>query len=163
MMIKKALYSVIFFLMTVSVAHAAESLSAHQDLVGPVSESDLLVLDAFAASYKTAIISEQEVQLLTSIDSAISLRVLFGTWCHDSVREVPKLIKLIELAENPNLSLRLTAISRDKLEPSAVVARYGLEFTPTLVVLKDKKEVGRIIEQPDANWASDIIALIQQH
>ncbi|BFM13404.1 hypothetical protein R50072_35570 [Simiduia litorea] len=163
MMIKKALYGVVFFLMTLSVVHAAESLSDQEDLVGPVSASNLLMLDAFSASYEAAIISEQEITSLASIDAAVTLRVLFGTWCHDSVREVPKLIKLIELAENPNLSLQLTAISRDKLEPSADVARYGLKFTPTLVVLKDKKDIGRIIEQPETNWAGDIIALIQQH
>jgi len=162
-MIIKASQSIVLLLATFSLALAAELPALEKDLIGPVSASTLLTLDAFSNQYAVAPISSREVNALASIDSDISLRLLFGSWCHDSVREVPRLIKLIELAGNSKLSLQLTAVSRDKLEPSAVVERFALKFTPTLVVLKDNEEIGRIIEQPNINWAADIVALVQQH
>lgn len=86
----------------------------------------------------------------------LELVVLFGTWCHDSVREVPRLMALVQA-----LGLKATyfAVSRDKEEPMVVVERYHLRHTPTVVVLRNGEEIGRIVERPHTNWLEDLQAL----
>ncbi|AFU99477.1 thioredoxin family protein [Simiduia agarivorans] len=124
-------------------------------LIGEVSAQAILSLPAFERHYaqsEPVLLDEELRAFLTGAE----LVVLFGTWCHDSEREVPRLMRVLEQGD---FSVRYIAISRDKSEPMVAVERHQLQFTPTLVVYHNGVEAGRIIETPEHTWLEDLRAL----
>ena len=81
--------------------------------------------------------------------------VLFGTWCHDSEREVPRLLKLLDQSEVDLQSLTLFAVDRNKTDPDGFAARLELQYTPTIIVSEDGREIARIVERPIKGLATD--------
>ena len=75
----------------------------------------------------------------------ISVVIMFGTWCHDSKREVPKMLRILDSAGVGTEKISLIGVDTKKAEPKGREKLYNLRNTPTLILLKNGKEVGRII------------------
>lgn len=90
------------------------------------------------------------------------LLVMFGTWCHDSEREIPRLLKLLDVSDVELKSLTLLAVDKNKQEPTGKAKRWRLKYTPTIVVTEGEKELGRIIEKPRVSLASDLADIVNQ-
>ena len=84
---------------------------------------------------------------------------MFGTWCHDSQREVPRLLKTFDLSGLEVPKLTLVAVDRKKTDPLGLAKQYGLRYTPTFILLNDGKELGRVIERPKTGLTQDLKAL----
>jgi thiol-disulfide isomerase/thioredoxin len=91
----------------------------------------------------------------------ITIRMVLGTWCPDSRREVPHFIRVLD--EIGFDMERLTIISVDgyKKAPGIDIAEWDVEFVPTMVVYKDAQELGRIIEYPMESLEKDLLLMIQ--
>ena len=89
----------------------------------------------------------------------VSVLLFFGTWCHDSEREVPRLVKLLETAGLSEDKLTLIALDYRKREPKGRAAKFNVRFTPTAIFLRDGEEVGRIVERPNTSLHEDIKAM----
>jgi thiol-disulfide isomerase/thioredoxin len=76
------------------------------------------------------------------------VRVLFGTWCHDSQREIPKLLRMLEDINLKPEKISLIALDYDKNEPLNRGEMLGVKRTPTIIFYKDEIEIGRIEETP---------------
>ena len=64
--------------------------------LGVISESQLLSgYDIFNEKFQTFSISEEDKDIIAQWPETLQIDVYFGTWCHDSEREVPKLLKLL--------------------------------------------------------------------
>jgi len=126
-------------------------------------ESDTLFNNhqQFLNNYQSAQITEAERALVESWPSDIEFNVYFGTWCHDSEREVPKLLKL--LSYNKTLTISLIGLDYKKTEPNGGAKANGVQFTPTIIVTRAGKELGRIVEQPAVSLVSDIHQIIKKH
>ena len=135
-------------------ADAAEITTS--DAEGVISTDALLKqYPPFAAEYARyqpdAIAIEQMQRL-----QGLQLVVLFGTWCHDSEREVPRLLKLLQQVNIATDNLQLQAVNRQKQHPQQLHSHYNLKYTPTIIVLQNGKELGRIIERPQQSLAEDL-------
>ncbi len=89
----------------------------------------------------------------------ISVVIMFGTWCHDSKREVPKMLRILDSAGVGIEQISLIGVDTNKAEPEGREKLYNLRNTPTLILLKNGKEVGRIIERPNVSLEADLIGL----
>ena len=89
----------------------------------------------------------------------ISVVIMFGTWCHDSKREVPKMLRILDSAGVRPEQISLIGVDTKKAEPKGREKLYNLRNTPTLILLKNGKEVGRIIERPNVSLEADLIGL----
>lgn len=107
----------------------------------------------FAQGYKAF-----EPELLVLPDD-VSVLLFFGTWCHDSEREVPRLLKLLETAGLNEENLALIALDYRKRDPQGRAAEYGVRYTPTAIFMRDGVEVGRIVERPSLSLREDIKAM----
>ncbi len=87
--------------------------------------------------------------------------IFAGSWCHDSQVGVPEIYKLAEEANIPEKEILLYGVDRDKREPSGTAEKYKIEKVPTLVVLKNGKEIGRIIEYPVKSWDEDLYNILK--
>ena len=90
----------------------------------------------------------------------ISVVIMFGTWCHDSKREVPRMLRILDSAGVGTEQLSLIGVDINKTEPKGREKLYNLRNTPTLILLKNGKEVGRIIERPNVSLEADLIGLM---
>jgi len=90
----------------------------------------------------------------------VSIKIIFGTWCGDSRRELPRFYKIADEANIPDNIESLTAIdtkrsSRDKKLDS-------VEFTriPTFIFYKNGKEIGRIVESTKESLEKDMLSIL---
>jgi thioredoxin 1 len=143
---------------------AAEHNGKDEDVAqaeGQISADALLAqYPLFAAEYAAYTVSAADIALMQSLHDA-SLLVLFGSWCSDSQREVPRLLKLLKQSGVALKSLQLEAVNRQKIHPDGLHDSYNLRFTPTIIVLRDGKELGRIIEQPQQSLAEDLAGIVR--
>jgi|ERR1043165_1086868 thiol-disulfide isomerase/thioredoxin len=82
--------------------------------------------------------------------------VILGTWCSDSQREFPRLVKILEAANFPLERLHLYGVNKKKTLPAKIVKRYGITNVPTIIVWDGKDEVGRITEKPKISLEQDL-------
>lgn len=95
--------------------------------------------------------------------STYSMTVFVGTWCGDSHREFPRLIKILE-ATNYNLGkMEIIAVNRKKESPNGEEGIYNIQRVPTIILKKYGKEVGRIIESPETGYLErDLLNIIKK-
>jgi thiol-disulfide isomerase/thioredoxin len=93
-------------------------------------------------------------------DDDINVVVFFGTWCHDSKRELPKALKIFNKIGINDENIELVAVGFDKKEPLGRAAKLNLMYTPTLIFFRGSKEIGRIIEKPVLTLEKDIELII---
>ena len=100
------------------------------------------------------------LQLNTVKYDDINVVVFFGTWCHDSKRELPKALKIFNKIGINDENIELVAVGLDKKEPLGRAAKLNLMYTPTLIFFRGSKEIGRIIEKPVISLEKDIELII---
>lgn len=88
------------------------------------------------------------VQRLRAIDAPVRLEVVLATWCGDSRQHVPRLLKAIERAGNPNITVELTGIGPEFVSPMDVVQNANITNVPTVIVHRGDQEIGRFVETP---------------
>lgn len=130
------------------------------DHIGKISAKYLLATyPAFAEEYENFEPNSAQLRDIQAL-AGKDVVTLFGTWCHDSEREVPRLLKLLELGNVQVKQLTLIAVSRQKEDPDGYSEKYELKYTPTIVISDDGAEVARVIERPKGNLAGDMASQI---
>ena len=129
-------------------------------LVGKISADELLSTQkSFLAPYEQFTVSSQDTLLVNQWPSTLHVEVFFGSWCHDSQREVPKLLKLLE--HNLSITKSLIALDYQKSDPEGVAKQKAIKYTPTIILYKNNQEIGRIIERPNKSLVEDIDEMIK--
>jgi hypothetical protein len=101
---------------------------------------------------------------LTEFDkSGISIKVVMGTWCPDSRREVPRFMKILTLIEFPLGEVTFIGVDNAKLSPVGEYEGLGIQRVPTFIVYKNKIESGRIIENPVASLEQDLLDILKRN
>ncbi|MEM8928797.1 MAG: thioredoxin family protein [Bacteroidota bacterium] len=90
--------------------------------------------------------------------------LFLGTWCGDSKREVPRILKILEAADFPKEQLRIVALDRrkDRYKKGLYGEEKGwnIKRVPTLILLKNGTEVNRIVERPVDTLEEDLLAIL---
>ena len=126
--------------------------------LGDISQTELLERhEVFKRNYDA-----YEVKAgIDRLPADLEVKILFGTWCHDSEREVPRMLKLLEASGVREENISLISLDIRKEEPEGRAKALGVRFTPTFIFLSGGTELGRIIERPIVNLAQDLTALVQ--
>jgi thiol-disulfide isomerase/thioredoxin len=132
---------------------------------GPVTFDDISHVSAFhleaaAGDYNP---KNKAIKALSNELAGYKLLVFLGTWCEDSHRMIPQLYKVLKLANYPMENLSLDALDRDKLDKNGKAPPYEITRVPTIVVLKNGTEIGRITEMPDKSVEQDLLKIINHH
>lgn len=77
---------------------------------------------------------------------SIQLLVFMGTWCEDSQFIIPKFFMLTDAVNFPDSSITLIGVDRNKKTLSHLTEALGITNVPTIMVMKDGKEIGRVVE-----------------
>jgi thiol-disulfide isomerase/thioredoxin len=89
-----------------------------------------------------------------------NVTLLFGTWCGDSRYYIPKLLKTLSVADNKRLHVTLIGIDNQFREPVDTVQPRALTNVPTVIVERDGREIGRIVETPATTTFEEDLAAI---
>jgi len=102
--------------------------------------------------------------LRAAVRDDLSVTVFLGTWCGDSRREVPRLLKVLEAVGLPEDRVRLVAVDNapDAIKRSPDGEEVGLEIyrVPTAILLRDGREVSRLVEHPVRSVERDLLAML---
>lgn len=101
--------------------------------------------------------------LLTKIKPLLNnkkVTLIMGTWCEDSQREVPGMIKILTEAGYPTSSMDIIAVDEDKTTPGKLEKAFELFNVPTLIFSENGTEINRIVEFPINGLEQDILAIL---
>lgn len=102
------------------------------------------------------------ISKLNPLISGITIKVVLGTWCSDSQREVPRFLKIMSLLEiNERMAIELICVNRSKTAVEVGVTEGYVEFVPTFIVSRNNVELGRIIETPTKTLEEDLYNLLK--
>lgn len=94
--------------------------------------------------------------------AGIEIRIVLGTWCGDSRREVPRFIRILELIHFPSNRLDIICVNRGKTAEDVGIGKGYVDFVPTFIVTHDGEEIGRIIEEPTESLEKDLLAIVKR-
>ena len=77
---------------------------------------------------------------------SVQLVVFMGTWCEDSQFIIPKFFMLTDAAAFPANRITLIGVDRSKKTLSHLTEALGIINVPTIMVMKNGKEMGRVVE-----------------
>ena len=112
----------------------------------------------FSAKLPDYQVNQEDIVKLNAIKQEFDVIALFGTWCHDSEREVPHLLKALQSYQQVNVTL--IALDFNKKDPQGRAQKMKVKYTPTFVVYLAGKEIGRIVERPNQSLVDDISLMI---
>ena len=95
--------------------------------------------------------------------NSYNLVVFLGTWCEDSHREVPRLIKILDALKYNTEKMQIIAVNRKKESPAGEEGLYNITRVPTIIVKKYGKEIGRITEMPETGFLEkDLLNILKK-
>jgi hypothetical protein len=133
-------------------------IAPHQSKAGPMTIDELWatapVWRAIADVYEP---DGAIVERLKAIDKPVRLEIVMATWCGDSRQHVPRLLKSVARAANPNITVELIGIDANFLQPTDVIAGRNITNVPTVIVSSADRgvELGRFVETPAAATVED--------
>ncbi len=139
-----------------------------QFLVGPITMEGLQTEPYnawFQPNYDNYAVDRSLVKMIKKALKTYQLTLFLGTWCGDSKRETPRILKILQEAKFPMENLKIIALDRRKgfykKSPSGEEKGLNIIKVPTLVFLKNGKEVSRIVESPIASLEEDMLSILK--
>ncbi len=93
----------------------------------------------------------------------VNIKVVMGTWCSDSRREVPRFFKILDAMNYPSEKVKIICVDEDKKTKGDELNGLKIELVPTIIFYKDGNELGRIIESPRDTLEKDMIKILTAH
>jgi thiol-disulfide isomerase/thioredoxin len=92
--------------------------------------------------------------------SGITIKIVLGTWCPDSRREVPRFMRIIEAIGFPADQMEFIGVDNVKISPIENYEALGIERVPTFIFFRNNVEAGRIIENPVSSLEQDMLDIL---
>lgn len=86
------------------------------------------------------------VEQLKEKKDSIRLVLFGGTWCHDTQNILPKYFSVMQAAGFPDDRLTVVIVDRNKKTIGDLQKPFNVTNVPTLIIMKNGKEEGRIVE-----------------
>ena len=118
-------------------------------LKGIITRKDLATDTAFswfADNQKGYTPNATALELLKKNAKDLQFIVFSGTWCGDSKTIVPKFYALADAAGLTDDHITLIGTDRSKKSLGHITEAMNIVSVPTIVVMKDGKELGRVVE-----------------
>jgi thiol-disulfide isomerase/thioredoxin len=93
----------------------------------------------------------------------IQFVVFGGTWCEDTQFILPKFFKLQEKSGVPDNTVTFFAVNRAKKSLGSIADAFNVTLVPTIIVMKEGKEIGRVVEYgKTGKWDKELAAILNQ-
>lgn len=151
----------------VVVNREVESSTDGKMLVGTQTKNQLMIApysDWYNPEYEGYSVDKKAIaELKKEKLSSYNIVLILGTWCEDSHREVPRLMKILETVNHPESKLTIIGVNRKKEAPNGEEGIYNIQNVPTVIVQKYGKEIGRIVEYPTTGYIErDLLEILKK-
>ena len=152
---KKFILFVIVVLFFTSLVSAQDQFQVlverpnEKTLKGIISREVLLKDTSFkwyAENLKSYTPNAAALEGLKKNKDSVQLLTFMGTWCEDSQFIIPKLYSLTDAAGFSADRITLIGVDRNKKTLSHLAEALNITNVPTIIALKNGKEIGRVIE-----------------
>ena len=110
----------------------------------------------YDSGYNNYEVNTADLDTIKNNIDGVKIKIVFGTWCSDSKREVPRFLKILDELKYDQDSLEMICVNRDKVADSTEVKDLNIEFVPTFIIYRNDNEIGRIIEEPESTLEGDL-------
>ena len=142
--------AVIFSGLTASAqTEISHDAGGNKVLKGFISNQELATDTAFtwfAQNQQGYVPDQNALQLLKANRDSINIVAFGGTWCGDTKYILPKFFALADAAGLSQDRITLLGVDHDKKTIQHLSEAFGITNVPTIIVMKDGKEVGRVVE-----------------
>ncbi len=93
----------------------------------------------------------------------LTIKIVMGTWCPDSRREVPRFMRIMDIWNIPAEKITFIGVDNEKQSPIGEYDKLDIQRVPTFIFYKNNIEAGRIIENPVTSLEQDIINILTRN
>jgi thiol-disulfide isomerase/thioredoxin len=102
-------------------------------------------------------------KLMDKSKAGVSIKIVMGTWCPDSRREVPRLMRVLDIWQFPLSGVIFIGVDDAKHSPVGDYDKLDIQRVPTIIIYKNNIEAGRIIETPGTSLEQDIVDILSRN
>lgn len=104
----------------------------------------------FFPSYPVSDWYEPDVPSCDKISAAgkITLACFHAPWCGDCEYTMPLVKSILNKLKSDNITVLDVEVDKQKKDPKGLAEKYNVSRIPTLILLRDDKELHRIVEYP---------------
>ena len=142
--------------------------SGNDILLGNCSRQALLqapFVQWFQNNYDNYIVDSATCRFIAPLLKDKKITIFLGTWCGDSKREVPRILKMLDCCNFPagQLSLIMVGNQGDAYKKSPLHEEEGRNIVrvPTIIIEDTGKETGRIVEYPVVSLEKDLLSILR--
>jgi thiol-disulfide isomerase/thioredoxin len=118
----------------------------------------------FLKGYDSYRFNQDVVNKLTVVSKDdITIKIVMGTWCPDSRREVPRFIRILDAWSFPMEKVTFIGVDNAKLSPVGEYEKLDIRRVPTIIFYKNNIEAGRIIENPVTSLEQDMVNILTRN
>ena len=158
----------IFTFLILSICISFSLVAQDEIIIGETYKEKLENNDQFKwfdENYSDFNTTPKQIEILAQLfkDNTYKIEVYFGTWCSDSQREVPKLLKILDESKFDYSNLKLVGVPESKEVPNVsekIKKELNILNVPTIIVYKNNKEVNRFVEYPKETLEEDLIKIL---
>ena len=122
--------------------------------------------DWYKSNYDAYVVDSFTCNFIRPLLAGKSITIFMGTWCGDSKREVPRVLKMLECCNFPGANLTMIMVSNKdslyKKSPQHEEAGKNIVRVPTIIIEQKGVEIGRIIEFPIISLEKDLLAILRK-
>jgi thiol-disulfide isomerase/thioredoxin len=139
--------------------HAYQSSYDHKGrkvLRGLITRSDIendTAFSWFKKNYNLGKPDESAVNAFKKHTNDFHVLVFAGTWCPDTQNLLPQFYRLTDAAGYPDSSITVIGVDNEKTTLDNLHTTFHLVNVPTFIIMKDGKEVGRVVEYGESGEA----------
>jgi hypothetical protein len=120
----------------------------------------------FQQAYEQYVVDTATCVFIRPLLAGKKITLFMGTWCGDSRREVPRILKMLDCCGFPPEQLQLVMVSNQpgmyKQSPGHEEAGRQIRRVPTLIIESGDDEWGRIIELPVVSLEKDLLRILRK-
>jgi thiol-disulfide isomerase/thioredoxin len=118
----------------------------------------------FAPNQKAYSPQADALAALKSKGAGLRFIVFGGTWCDDTKFILPRFYSLADAASIPANHISLIGVDRAKKTLGNLTETLNITNVPTIIVLKDGKEVGRVVEYgKTGQWDKELGEIVNKN
>ncbi len=154
----------LFFLVNLYTIAQEKNTPADKNYTGLITQEDFrtgYTADWFIKGYESYKPKKKVLKKIKKPIKKYRIKVFMGTWCPDSRRETPKLLKLLDEVNFKEKNLEIYAMNHSKSTENNYEEGLDIHHVPTIIFL-DKKgnEVNRFVEFPQKTLEKDILKIV---
>lgn len=100
------------------------------------------------------------VSQLKPLLKGVRIVMVMATWCSDSRREVPRFYQILDQTRFKEKHMKVLCVDRDKKAGDFESSSLDIKLVPTIIIYKQGKELGRIIETPVESLEKDLLKIL---